>query len=210
MTVATSVTVRVPLTIRRRPGRKTVVTPVQEGGGTEMPTRADPALVKALARAFRYQRLLYEGRYASLSEMAAGERIDRGYLGRILQLTLLALDIIEAILDGTKPAELGLPEVLEPMPMTWAEQRVAIAASSRIACSQPRLMPLSEGLPVPDPSPGVGDRCLPLGPTCPRRSTTGSCRDGGAPPAGSKRTAPPDTRETPFLPRRHHDATPQG
>ena len=62
MSAATSITVRVPLKIRRRPGQKTVVMPVEEeaGDGT-MPTRADPALVKALARAFRYQRLLDEG-----------------------------------------------------------------------------------------------------------------------------------------------------
>ncbi len=76
---ATSITVRVPLAIRRRPGRKTVLTPVQEGAPA-VPTRADPALVKALARAFRYQRLLDEGRYASISEMAAAEKIERGYL----------------------------------------------------------------------------------------------------------------------------------
>jgi len=62
------------------------------------PTRADPALVNALARAFRYQRLLDEGPYASVSEMATGERTDRGYLGRVLQLTLLAPEIVEAIL----------------------------------------------------------------------------------------------------------------
>ena len=42
------------------------------------------------ARAFRYQRLIDEGRYASISEMAAAERIERGYLGSLLRLTLLA------------------------------------------------------------------------------------------------------------------------
>ena len=98
MSEAASITVRVPLAIRRRPGRKTVVTPVRSGGAAALPTRADPALVKALARAFRYQRLRDEGRYGSISEMAAAERIDRGYLGRVLQLTLLAPDIVEAIL----------------------------------------------------------------------------------------------------------------
>jgi hypothetical protein len=67
MTVATSITVRVPLTIRRRPRRKTVVTQMWDGGEAALPTRTDPALVKALARAFRYQRLLDEGRYASIS-----------------------------------------------------------------------------------------------------------------------------------------------
>jgi hypothetical protein len=59
----------VPLKIRHRPGRKTVATPAQ-GCVPAVATRADPALVKALARAFRYQRLLDEGRYASISEMA--------------------------------------------------------------------------------------------------------------------------------------------
>ena len=83
MSEAASITVRVPLAIRRRPG-KTVVTPVLDGGEAALPTRADPALVEALARAFRYQRLLNEGRYALISEMAKAERIDRGYLGRVL------------------------------------------------------------------------------------------------------------------------------
>lgn len=122
MTAATSITVRVPMKIRRRPGRKTVVTPVQGGGEAAVPTRADPALVKALARAFRYQRLLDEGRYASISEMAAAERIERGYLGSLLRLTLLAPDLIEAILDGRQPQEMTLPGMLNPLPMAWAEQ----------------------------------------------------------------------------------------
>jgi hypothetical protein len=90
MSGAASITVHVPLTIRRRPGRKTVVTPVRDWGEAALPTRADPTLVKALARAFRYQRLLDDGRYASISEMAAAEKLDRGYLGRIVQLALLA------------------------------------------------------------------------------------------------------------------------
>ena len=122
MSAATSITVRVPLTIRRRPGRRTMVTPVQANDAA-VATRADPALVKALARAFRYQRLLDEGRYASISEMAAAERIERGYLGRVLRLTLLAPDIVQAILDGRQPAEPALPALLQPFPADWERQR---------------------------------------------------------------------------------------
>ncbi|HYI84604.1 MAG TPA: hypothetical protein VEX11_15540, partial [Acetobacteraceae bacterium] len=85
-----------------------------------IPTRADPALVKALARAFRYQRLLDEGRYASISEMAAAEKIERGYLGSLLRLTLLAPDIVEAILDGRQSPEVTLPALLKPFPAAWA------------------------------------------------------------------------------------------
>ncbi|MGK7867639.1 hypothetical protein [Falsiroseomonas sp. E2-1-a20] len=76
MNTATSITVRVPLAIRFRPGRKTVVTPMADGVAP-VTTRADPALVKALARAFRYQRMLDQGRYASITEMEAAERLER-------------------------------------------------------------------------------------------------------------------------------------
>ena len=76
-----------------------------------------------LARAHHCKRMLEEGRYASISETAAAEKLDRGYLGSILQLTLLAPDIVEAILDGRQPPELGLPRLLEPFPAEWSEQR---------------------------------------------------------------------------------------
>ena len=121
MTNATSITVRVPLAIRHRPGRKTVVTPMT-GGVVPVTTRADPALVKALARAFRYQRLLNEGRYASISEMAEAERIERGYLGSLLRLTLLAPDIVSAILDGRQPECMTLTMLMRPSPVYWEQQ----------------------------------------------------------------------------------------
>ena len=133
MSEAASIVVRVPLAIRRRPGRKTVVTPVAEGSGAALPTRADPALLKALARAFRYRRMLDEGRYASISELAVSERIDRGYLGRVLQLTLLAPDIVGAILDGMQPPELGLPRLMERFPAGWSEQRQAFLGARDVS-----------------------------------------------------------------------------
>jgi hypothetical protein len=132
MSMAGGITVRVPLTIRRRPGRKTMVTPVRDGGEAALPARADPALVKALARAFRYQRLLDEGRYASISEMAAAERIERGYLGSLLRLTLLAPDIVEAILDGRQPAALGLQGLLGAVPADWSGQRQALLGTGAV------------------------------------------------------------------------------
>jgi hypothetical protein len=129
MTTATSITVRVPLAIRHRPGRKTVVTPMADGVAP-IATRADPALVKALARAFRYQRMLDEGRYASMTEMAAAEKIDRGYMGRLLQLTLLAPDIVEATLNGRQPYGLTFAGLAEGVPFGWDAQRDILAANS--------------------------------------------------------------------------------
>jgi hypothetical protein len=129
VTAPTHITVRVPLRIRRRPGRRTVVTPVVYGLPTHTTTRADPALLKALARAFRYQRMLDEGRYASISEMAAGERLDRGYLGRLLQLTLLAPDLVEAIVEGKQTEGMTLTRLMEPFAVAWVVQRAVLAGS---------------------------------------------------------------------------------
>jgi hypothetical protein len=122
-----SLTVRVPLAIRHWGGRKIVVTPEGEAVCAAAPPRArvHSTLVKALARAHRWKRLLESGTYASLSELAAAEKIDRGYLGRILHLTLIAPDIVEAILDGRHPADLILPKLMKPFPMDWERQRAA-------------------------------------------------------------------------------------
>ena len=127
MNAAASITVRVPLAIRRRPGRKTVVMPARDGGEAVLPTRAGPALAKPLARAFRYQRLLDEGRYASISEMAAAEKIERGYVGTLLRLTLLAPVIVEEALNGRAWHSLGLPDVLQPFPEVWEHQQEPLA-----------------------------------------------------------------------------------
>jgi hypothetical protein len=99
VTAAISITVHVPPTIRRRGGRKLVMTPDGSGPG------AAPALVKALARAHRWKRFLEEGRYGFLGNLAKAEKIDRSYLGEMLRLTLLAPIIVEAILDGRQPGQ---------------------------------------------------------------------------------------------------------
>jgi len=123
-------TVRVPLTIRRRPSRKTLVSLGFGADGGRIATKADPALVKALARAFRYQKLLDEGRYASISDMAAAEKIERGYLGTLLRLTLLAPEMVEAILNGREPEGVTLPALLEGVPVGWGEQSIVIGGLS--------------------------------------------------------------------------------
>ena len=121
MSEPSSITVRVSLAIRRRPGRKTVVTPGDEVGAP-VRVRADPTLVKALARAFRWQRMLDDGRYDSISEMARAEKIERGYLGKMLQLTLLAPEVVEALLEGRRSCEPGLNDPLGAVPALWCEQ----------------------------------------------------------------------------------------
>lgn len=78
MSAATSITVQVPLTIRRRGGPKMVILPngaVIPGAPRQATTTADPALLKALARAFRWRRMLVDGRYAWVSDIARANAI---------------------------------------------------------------------------------------------------------------------------------------
>lgn len=76
-------------------------------------------MLRALTRALRWQKLRDDGRYASINEMAAAEKIEQGYLGKVLQLTLLAPNAVESILDGGKGAELTLPALTKSVPTLW-------------------------------------------------------------------------------------------
>jgi hypothetical protein len=118
-----SVTVRLPLELNRRGRRKLVVTP--NGGPAWSPARpyADNTLIKALARAHRWKRMIESGKYGSITELAEAEKINHSYLGRVLRLTLLAPDIAEAIVNGRQPRSIQLDRFLRPIPIDWEQQR---------------------------------------------------------------------------------------
>ena len=82
----------------------------------------DGTLVKALARAWRWQRMLDEGVYASVSEIGDAENISKSYVSRILRLALLAPDIVEAILAGQTDQGMMLEQLERPLPARWEEQ----------------------------------------------------------------------------------------
>jgi len=116
------VTIKVPFAVRKRGGRKLVLAP----NGAPMPPVAphiDSTLVKAIARAFRWQKMLETGRYATIKEIARAEKINSSYVSRVLRLTLLAPATVEAILDGRTPGDLTLTEAMAPFPLTWPEQQ---------------------------------------------------------------------------------------
>jgi hypothetical protein len=139
--MADTVTVRVPLAIRKRGGRKVVVSPdgsVLSAAPRHVATNADPALLKALGRAFRWKRLLDDGTYASVSEIARAEKLDRTYVGDVLRLTLLAPEIVEAIVAGRQEEEVTLPVLMKGVAIEWETQRDALAASG-CAVSQQHL-----------------------------------------------------------------------
>jgi hypothetical protein len=90
-----------------------------------MAARADVTLVKAVARAFRWRRMLESGRFAMINELAAAEKINSSYVSRVLRLTLLAPGIVEAILDGRQPEGMTLPGLMETFPVEWERQNHA-------------------------------------------------------------------------------------
>lgn len=117
---ADTVTLRVPFRLAKRGGRKEMRLPE----GIAPPRRPDDALVKALARAFRWKRMIDAGRYATIADLAAQEGIAPSYLTRILRLTLLAPDIVEAILDGKQGPEVTLAQLMHGFPEEWEAQQV--------------------------------------------------------------------------------------
>jgi hypothetical protein len=112
-----------PMRFQRRGGRKRLIAP----DGSELtPTskpQPDGTLIKALARAWRWQRMLDDGVYASVSEIGNAENISKSYVSRILRLALLAPDLIEAVLAGRANQSLMLERLERPLPASWEEQR---------------------------------------------------------------------------------------
>jgi hypothetical protein len=118
-----TITVFIPMTWKkRRGGQKVIIAP--DGSDAWAPAKAKPdeTLIRALARAHRWNRMLEQGRYGSVGELAAAEKINRAYVSRLLDLTLLAPDIQEAILEGRQPKGMQLEELTGAMPAEWGEQ----------------------------------------------------------------------------------------
>jgi len=116
-----TLTVRVPFALLKRGGRKLIVAPEGATWGAPRP-RVDSTMVKAIARGFRWRKLLETGVYGTVEEIAAAERINPSYVSRVLRLTLLAPEIVEAVLDGRQPAEMTLAVLMKPFPVEWREQ----------------------------------------------------------------------------------------
>jgi hypothetical protein len=127
-----TITVRVPISIRKRGGRKVVLAPDGSTGARALfCQRVDSVTVKAIARAFRWRDMLEHGRLSTIAEIAAAEAINASYVGRVLRLTLLAPAIVEEILDGKQSADMTLAALMEPFPIEWELQRQSAKLSTK-------------------------------------------------------------------------------
>lgn len=117
-----TVTVRIPMRLERRGGRKLIIAPDGAAPAPAKPER-DETMIRALVKAHRWRRRIECGRAKSITDLAALEGVTDAYVCRLLPLTCLAPDIVEAILDGRQPKGLKLADLLRGVPPAWEAQR---------------------------------------------------------------------------------------
>ena len=114
----------IPMTFRARAGKTVIVLPDGSRGVARRGATIDNSMVKLIVRGFRWQRMLYEGKFTSIEDLSAAEKINPSYVSRVLRLSYLSPKIVEAILDGNGPAELSMKHLMKPFPMDWQKQTV--------------------------------------------------------------------------------------
>ena len=119
----------IPLKIRRKQNRKLLTSPSGTmsnvmSGGVDIP------MIKTLGKAFYWQRLLEDGKYATARDLARAFNLEPVWVAEVLRMTSLAPDIVEAIMEGVQPRHLNLQTIRgrhEPLPREWDEQKKMLA-----------------------------------------------------------------------------------
>ncbi len=118
-----AVVVHIPVRFRRRNGRQMILTDGEPAAAPTPERDANQTLIEAIAKAHRWQEQLESGQYAGVENLAQALAVDRTYAGRMLRLTSLAPDIIEAILRGDEPDGISLSKLHKNLPACWQKQR---------------------------------------------------------------------------------------
>jgi hypothetical protein len=127
-TTLATITVHVPFRLVKRGGRKEMILPPETAAARP---RTDSTLIKAMARAFRWKRMLDSGAFTSITEIAAQENLSSTYISRVLRLSLLAPDIVDAIMAGHQAPTMMLADLLDAAPVEWKLQRALWLTNAR-------------------------------------------------------------------------------
>ena len=114
--------VTIPIALRSRQGRKQIITP----DGAE----SSRSLLSALARGRRWQRLIDEGRFANIKELATAIGKDPSQIARAIRLTRLSPAIVHRIIVGDTPDGISLAKLRGDLPVKWSEQEVVLVGKS--------------------------------------------------------------------------------
>ena len=117
------ITMSVPLTMKRRNGRKEIIVPGASSPVNALPANHQEALVISIARAHRWKKLLHDGKFKSITDIAEAVGLDVSFAARLMRLTLLAPDIVEMILAGEEPDGVSLTRLTKVRSAIWEEQR---------------------------------------------------------------------------------------
>lgn len=112
----------IPMTFRTRAGKTVIVLPDGSRGVVRRCATIDNSIVELTVLSFRWQRMLYEGKFTSIEELSAAEKINPSYVSRVLRLVVLSPKVVQAIMDGKQPAWLTMKELLKPSTAEWSEQ----------------------------------------------------------------------------------------
>jgi hypothetical protein len=124
-------TTHIPMTFRPQDGKTVIVLPDGSHGVVRLEATIDKPMIKVIARGFRWHRLLYDGTYATIEDLAAAKKINPSHVSRILRLACLSPKVVQTILDGSHPAWLTMRDLLQPFPMDWREQEQKLMAQFR-------------------------------------------------------------------------------
>jgi hypothetical protein len=119
-----TVTVHIPISFRRKGGRKLVISPTGERHAPSPSRSIDDALLRSLVQAFEWKRMLDEAEYPTIGELAGALKLNHSFVSRVLRLTLLAPDLVDAILDGRQAENIDRQKLLHSLPDCWVEQGV--------------------------------------------------------------------------------------
>ena len=118
-------TISVPIKINRRGGKTAMMILPKNIPQEENKPYYDHALIKAFAKAYKWQQALQKDKGMTIGKIAAKEKVTNGYVSRILRLNQVAPDIVKAIIDGKQPRELKIQDFMnKAIPDLWEDQRV--------------------------------------------------------------------------------------
>ena len=126
-----TVAVTLPVRAKFRGGSAAVR---ESAGSLQAAPRPDMALIKAIARAHHWRKMLEDGEVVSIGELARRVKQDRGHVGLTLNLAFLSPTLTRAILRGEQLPRLRLSHLLKAdIPLSWREQHAAIRAPTEAA-----------------------------------------------------------------------------
>jgi hypothetical protein len=126
-TRGTTYCLKLPIELVRRNGEMTVIV----AGGSLHETKADPVLVKAIARGFAWFEQLASDQGDTIKSIAKRERVTDRYVSRMIELAFLSPEIVQAALRGTRGVRVSAKQLVldVKLPMAWSLQSHALSQS---------------------------------------------------------------------------------